>query len=190
MVRKPPQQRPEIHGGTPGSCGAPGSAAVGCALTGIKAVLELTPDRKSRVSPDVMPGTARPRAVGSEWDIAREAVVKSPPEELPFIVSAENVTGKVSPPEVKTIDGREFALIRSTVSITPSGVHVPGFKPSKTVLSVKSEALVPADDKAPVSRKSDTLEMTMNGTVDSPNGKRTMETHRRLTREMDSKPAP
>ena len=156
----------------------------------LKSLLDLNPDKENESSDDIVFGTNQPRAVGSEWDVNKAAMLKSLPGDMPFKLTEKDISGKVRFPSVKVIDGKDHCLVRAEVKIIPRELKgmPPSFKASKAVMTVSMEKLAPVDEKLSTPEEKQTFEMALNGTIDSPDGKVLMETFTREERQRESKP--
>jgi hypothetical protein len=156
----------------------------------LKAAFELSKDRENDVTDDVIFRTAQPRSPGTEWEMDKEALIKSLPDDVPFKLAVKEVTATVKFDSIKKVDGAECALLRPTATMKPSKITglPPGFKSNVSSLTISGEMLVPLDEKLIIPSGKTIVEMKLDGTVDSPNGQAEMKIYNRTEKVNASKP--
>ena len=156
----------------------------------LKGVMELSKDRENDTTDDIVFGTEKPRAAGSEWAMDNKAMAKSIPADFPFKVTESELSGTVKLAGIKSIDGAEHGILQSKIDMKPSSINglPPAFKISEVAVKVTAEKLVPLDEKRLSPSDKMKMEMHLNGTVDSPKGKATIEVFARVEKESESKP--
>jgi len=130
-------------------------------------------------------GTKTPRAAGSEWEVDRKAFLESLPDDAPFELEPEDVSGKVKFPAVKTVNGIDYCQVQMAVTMKPKELKnmPPGFKPSKINFKISHERLVAVDPalKSPGEKMDQLLEFS--GTVKGPAGSVEMSVFQRTIKE-------
>ncbi|HWB06764.1 MAG TPA: hypothetical protein VG796_27315 [Verrucomicrobiales bacterium] len=156
----------------------------------LKGVMEMSKDRENDTTDDIVFGTDKPRAAGSEWPLDNKAMAKSIPPDFPFKVTESELSGTVKLAGMKSVDGVEHGILQSKIDMKPSSLNglPPAFKISSVSVKVTTEKLVPLDEKRISPSDNMKMEMQLTGTVDSPNGKATIEVFSRVEKQSESKP--
>ena len=156
----------------------------------LKAVLELTKDSETDVTDDIIFRTSQPHAAGSEWEMDKAAIIKSFSKDMPFKLAEKEVSATVKFAAVKMIEGTECAVLRPQAIMKPTVFKgMPeGFKARTAHFKLGGEVTIPLDEKLISPSEKSTLDMSLNGTFDSPNGMVEMEVFSRMERERESKP--
>lgn len=164
---------------------ADGKEITGDAAEALGELIQMKAADDKDLDEDAMLGTKTPRAAGTEWEVDRKAFLESLPDDAPFDLEEEDVTGKVKFPAVKTVNGIECCQVQMAVTLKPKELKgmPPGFKPSKINFKVSHERMVAVDLalKSP-GEKMDQL-MEFSGTIKGPAGSVEMSVYHRTTKE-------
>jgi hypothetical protein len=152
----------------------------------LRQLLTMSGADKTKGDDDVIFGAKDPQAPGSEWKVDAKTFVDSMPDEMPFKLEEEGVSGRVKFLAVKTIDGVESCQVQMSVEMRPSSLQglPPNFKPDKMLFSVNGEKLAPVDPSLPIPYE----KLEQKSEVSGEAGPVTVRIYQRTARERTSKP--
>jgi len=151
----------------------------------LRRLLPMSGADKKQTDDDVMFGSKDPQAPGSEWKVDPKVFLDSMPDDMPFKLEEEHVSGKVKFAAVKTADGIESCQVQMAVEMKPSSLDglPPGFKADKMLFKVTGEKLAPVDPSLIIPYE----KMDQKTDVSGATGPLKLEIYQRTVRERTSK---
>lgn len=167
-----------------------GKEVTGPAAKALSECFSLSGPNKKEMNEDEVFGSAQKRPPGSEWDINAKALVEFFPAEVPFVLKADEVSGKVKFTGIGEHGGVSCCELKMEITMKPASFKgMPdGFKLSKADIGSSAEKMLPVDAASLIPEEKVDQRVDFTGTIPTSDGPVNIEFVNRSSKERLSRP--